>query len=197
MTKKTFPLLILYFSISAFAPSVQAASYTYDQAHSRVEFILKHLNLVTVHGHFKIFSGKSRFDARDIENSEVTIEIKAASAVSGNKVRDGHLRSEKFFDAKKNPWIQFVSRKFVKINETRFIIEGDLTIRGIKRPAFFQTELLTHPGKITGKAPLSFTASTFIKRKDYQLGTADWSDPIMFLTNETLEIRLEVECFPA
>lgn len=180
------------------APPVRAIAipYTYNQDHSQVAFFLKHLGLSTAEGYFQRFSGTCRFSFDDIENSEVTIKISTASIKSDSKTRDESLRSEKFFWAEKHPYIQFASRRFIRINETQFDIEGYLTIRGVTQPAVFQTQLLTEPSENPNEQPLFFNASTFIKRKDYKLGTENWSNPFLVLTHETLEIRLEVKCIP-
>ena len=174
-----------------------AAEYIYDQEKSRVGFTLRHLGLVTVEGHFKTFSGSFRFDRRNIEASRVNIAIRAATVDSGIPFRDRHLRSENFFAAEKYPEIRFESKKAGAMHNNRFNVEGDLTIHGITQPVIFETVLLTESWKMNGTQIIAFRAHTFIKRKDFRLGTGKWIDPILFVTDETLKISLEIEGVPS
>ncbi len=185
-------LLILTLNFPLFSINAQAAEYIYDQEKSRVGFTIRHLGLITVEGHFKTFSGSFSFDPENPEASSVNILIQPASVDSGNALRDKNLRSENFFAAEKYPEIQFESKKSTAITSAHFMIEGDLIIHGITRSVVFETHLLTKPGA----EPVFFRSQTFIKRKDFHLGTGNWLDPILFITDENLKISLEVEGIP-
>ena len=194
--KAALLFLLAFFAAEFFPVPAPAAEYVYDQAKSRVGFTLRNLGIVTVEGHFKTFSGSFSFDPQKVENSRVMIMIRAASVDSGSPLRDEHLRSEKFFDAKNNPEIRFTGKKFEKVATKHFRTQGDLSIHGITKPAVFETELLNEPADITGKERIFFRAYTLIKRKDFHLGTGNWMDPILLLTDETLKISLEIEGLP-
>ncbi len=178
------------------APGARAAEYTYDQKESHLTFTLRHFNIVTVFGHFRKFTGKFRFDPANIEASDVQLTIDSASLESGNKIRDNDLRSEDFFWTEKHPAITFVC-KMVRDRGETFDIYGDLTIRGIKRPVIFVTRLLTPKDQVAPDKPIKFHTETYIRRKDYKLGTSKFFNPIMMVTNETLKISLDVEGSPA
>lgn len=194
MLRKSLAAFLIFFWIIA-AP-VQASEYTYGEAQSQVTFTLKHLGIVTVTGRFEKFSGSFRFDPRQIENSKAEIHIQTGSVASGLEKRDKHLRSNKFFWSEKHPEILFVSKKFTDIRGKHFAMEGDLTIRGITRPVVFQTERLSETEDADGTTPIRFHTHTFIKRKDFQLGTGGLMDPIMLVTAETLQISLEIVGIP-
>ncbi len=189
-------LLILTLIFSIFSINAGAAEYTYDHGKSRVGFTLRHLGILTVEGHFKTFSGSFSFDPQNPGASSVNILIQPASVDSGSPVRDNDLRSENFFAAEKYPEIRFESKKSTATSPGHYKIEGDLTIHGITRPVVFETELLTNPEELGDDAPVSFRSETFIKRKDFHLGTGNWLDPILFITDETLKISLEVVGIP-
>jgi polyisoprenoid-binding protein YceI len=123
----------------------------------------------------------------------VDIRIETASVESGSKTRNKHLRSGKFFWAGKHPRIHFISREFRKRDGMNFDIYGELTIRGITRPVVFKTEFLSEALDLEAGRPLRFRSQTHIKRKDFELGTGDWLDPILLLTDEILKISLEVQ----
>lgn len=192
---KVFSLIFLIAALPV-VPCVQAAPYTFDQEHSRVQFFLKHLGILTTHGEFKSFKGNSQFSHQAVESSNVQLNIQTASLRYETKVTNQDLLSEKFFWPEKYPEVSFYSSRFIRKNGNRFDIEGYLTIRGITRKVIFQTRMITEPSSIQENQPLSFTASTFIKRKDYKLGSEDWTNPFLVLAGETLEIRLTVKCIP-
>ncbi len=172
------------------------AEHRFDSDKSKVLFTLKHLGLITVSGHFERFEGRFLFDQEEIGNSFVTLRIKTASLVSDNAKRDAHLKSKKFFWSDKFPEIIFVSRAVHRVNGDTFDIYGELTIRGITRAVTFHTEFLRATGAQARNGHLFFKTYTFIHRKDFNLGTGNVWDPIMLITGETLEIRLEVEGIP-
>lgn len=191
-----FFLLVFGFGLSILPVAAEAVEYVYNQEKSEVFFTLKHLGIITVSGRFKEFSGSFHFDPKNIEATTVRIVIQTASVASDNAARDEHLRSEKFFDAKKSPEIRFFSKKIIVVSDRQFNIEGGLTIHGITQPVIFETELLIDSAE-SGAEQLSFHSHTFIKRKDFRLGTGGWMDPIMLVTNETLKISLEVKGIPS
>ncbi len=192
---RVFPLGILLFF--AFAFPLQAAEYTYNQEYSQIIFTLKQIRLVVAAGHFEDFSGTFSFDAARIENSRVDLRIFTKSLKAQNKMQDKLLRSKNFFSPEQYPEITFVSREFKNIQGKEFDIHGDLTIRGVTKAVIFKTKLMSDPGTITGKHPLRFQSYTFIRRKDFHLGTGNLLDPVIALSRESLKITLEVVGTPA
>lgn len=176
---------------------LQAGDYHYDQGGSRVSFTLKHFGILTVSGDFKKFSGSFRFDPDQIENSYVDINIDTATVDSGNEMRDRHLRSQKFFCSAKHPQIHFLGQEFKRAEGMNFDVYGDLTIRGITQPVVFKTVFLSESVDAHAGRPISFRAETHIRRKDFELGTGRWLDPVFFVADETLKIRLEITGRPA
>jgi polyisoprenoid-binding protein YceI len=52
---------------------------------------------------------------------------------TGSGLKDGTLKSEAFFDVKRNPLITFRSEKIVQTGSDAFEALGDLTIRGVSK----------------------------------------------------------------
>ena len=159
-------------------------------------FTINQLGIIPVTGYFETFSGSFSFDPEVFENARVDIRILTASVNSNQNLRDKHLRSEKFFGSEKYPEIRFVSRETTDVNGLEFKIHGELTIHGITRSVIFHTTLRTDTKEVTGKERISFHTHTFISRKDFQLGTEDILNPIMWVTSKTLRIDLEVVGIP-
>lgn len=176
-----------------FSPVLTADEYAYDHEKSRVNFTLTHLNLMTVEGTFREFSGNFEFDVEAIEDSSVTLVIQAASLDSANAIRDAQLRSRGHFWTDAYPEITFASTAFGSLHDNRFSIYGDLTIKNKTRNIVFETELLTPLSDIAPGKPIRFRTETHINRRDFNLGTGRWYDPIAYVTSDSVKISLEVE----
>jgi polyisoprenoid-binding protein YceI len=106
--------------------------YTFDKAHSSIEFAVKHMVISNVKGTFDDFDGVIKYDPDNIENSSVEVSIKVASVNTKNQKRDDHLRSADFFDVEQHPEITFKSSKIKKTGDG-FAAVGTLTIRGVSK----------------------------------------------------------------
>ena len=67
-----------------------------DAAHTLVEFSAKHMMISTVKGQFKKIDATVQWDEQDVTNSSVEATIDASSLVTGQDMRDNHLRSQDF-----------------------------------------------------------------------------------------------------
>lgn len=81
--------------------------YTFDSAHSSLEFSIRHLVIATLRGRFTNFAGWLELDPRDASRAEVAAEIDAASISTDEDRRDAHLRSAGFFDVAAHPLMSF------------------------------------------------------------------------------------------
>jgi polyisoprenoid-binding protein YceI len=99
-----------------------------DPSRSRVEFTVRKLGAGTVRGHFADADGRLVVEAGEALASG---SVRVASIATGNEDRDAHLRS--FFAAEAYPEIVFTSREIVPVDQHRFRIRGELTIRDHRR----------------------------------------------------------------
>lgn len=65
---------------------------------------------------------------------EVEVAVPVEALRTGIELRDKHLKSADWLDAKRHPEIRFRSRQVTKLDETTWRIEGDLTFHGVTRP---------------------------------------------------------------
>ena len=111
-----------------------AGTWTIDPSHSRVGFVARHAMVTKVRGAFNDFVGVAAVDAEDFSRSRVSLTIQATSIDTRNEQRDGHLRSNEFFDMDAYPQISFVSTAVAQTGPASLEITGDLTIKGVTRP---------------------------------------------------------------
>jgi polyisoprenoid-binding protein YceI len=110
-------------------------SWTFDLAHSRVGFSVRHMMFAKVHGRFNAWSGAATAPDAGLDGAQVTAELDVASIDTGHEQRDGHLKSPDFFDVARFPKITFRSTRVEP-----HALHGDLTIRGVTRPVTLELE---------------------------------------------------------
>ena len=137
-----------------------------DPDHSKVQFKVKHLAIANVAGTFKVFSGEVESDDENFDTASIRFEIDAASINTDQPQRDGHLRSELFFDTEKFPKITFVGNLHERNEDCE--VEGDLTIRDVTKSVKLAASF-NGIGKDIGfgNTRAGFEASGKINRKDF------------------------------
>jgi len=144
-------------------------TWTLDPAHSSVTFSAKHMMVTTVRGTMKIRDFELDFDPDQPEASAVRVSLDAASIDTGNQMRDDHLRSADFLNVDEYPTIDFVSTRIVRTGESEGELHGDLTIRGVTRPAVLEAQFAGIVNNMQGGQSAGFSASTKINREDFGL----------------------------
>lgn len=104
-----------------------------DNAHSEINFKVKHLVVSTVTGHFNKFDASIETYKEDFSDAKINFEAEINSINTKNEQRDTHLKSADFFDAENHPKMKFISKSIKKLSDHELQVKGDLTIRGIKK----------------------------------------------------------------
>ncbi len=115
--------------VFACAPAF-GANFTIDNAHSFALFKVNHLGASYAYGQFSAIAGKISFDAAKPEGNSVEVTIKTESVNTHNEMRDRHLKSPDFFNAKEFPEMTFKSTGWKKTGDKTYDVTGDLTING-------------------------------------------------------------------
>jgi polyisoprenoid-binding protein YceI len=140
-----------------------------DNAHTLVEFSVRHLMITTVKGRFGDVSGSVTLDEGNPEASQADITIDAGSISTGEAQRDAHLRSADFFDAENFPTLRFATKRIEGDLASKFTLVGDLTIRGVTRAITLRA---SNEGRATdpwGNEKMAFSATGKLNRLDYGL----------------------------
>lgn len=164
--KKTFLLaLALVVNTALFAQT----KWGVDAVHSSVKFSVEHLVISEVEGQFKKFDGGISSKTPDFSNAEINFTVDVNSIDTDNEMRDKHLKSPDFFDAEKYPNMSFKSTSFKKVSGNKYLLTGNLSLRGVTKPVKFN---VTYGGIAKdgyGNTKAGFKASTVINRFDYGL----------------------------
>ncbi len=129
MKKVSTLVLAMAVSVVTFAQT----SWSVDPSHSSVSFSVSHLVISEVDGTFKTFNGNLTSNSDDFLNADISFEIDVNSINTANEKRDGHLKSEDFFYTEKHPKMTFKSTSFKKKKGNKYILKGNLTMRGVTK----------------------------------------------------------------
>jgi polyisoprenoid-binding protein YceI len=156
-------------TITTTAPSLAELTGTYvvDPAHSRIGFVARHAMVTKIRGSFREFEGRAHLDADDPSTSRFELTIQAASIDTGNADRDGHLRSNDFFDMASHPEIRFVSTAVEAAGADTYKVTGDLTIRAVTKPVTFDVEYTGTAVDPFGNVRVGLEGSARVNRKDW------------------------------
>ncbi|GAB3582382.1 YceI family protein [Hymenobacter daeguensis] len=145
-----------------------ATKWTLDPTHSEVQFKIKHLVISTVTGSFKSFEGSMQSDGNTFENAQVEFSLNVDSIDTNQEQRDGHLKSEEFFDAAKFPTIKFESTSFVKDGDG-YKVTGNLTMKDVTKPVTLEAEYGGTAVDFYGNTKAGFEVTGKINRKEFGL----------------------------
>jgi polyisoprenoid-binding protein YceI len=148
-------------------PGYKAGTWVLDAAHSEVTFSVRHMMISKVRGTFGVKTATIVVGDNPLDTKvEATVDV--ASIDTNDEGRDGHLRSADFFDAETYPTMTFVSTG-VRYAKGDFLVDGDLTIKGVTKPVTFELELGGFGNDLYGNYKAGATAKTVINREDFGL----------------------------
>ena len=149
------------------ATATATGTYAIDPTHSRIGFVARHAMVTKVRGSFNEFEGSGYFDAENPANSHLHLTIQAASIDTRNADRDGHLRSNDFFDMERYPEITFSSTVVTQVDDDNYRVTGDLTIKGVTKPVTVDFEYTGTAVDLYGNHRLGLEGKTTVNRKDW------------------------------
>lgn len=148
-------------------PGYKAGTWVLDPSHSEVGFSVRHMMISKVRGAFGVKSATIIAPENPLE-ARVEASVDAASIDTKDEGRDAHLRGEDFFDVEAFPTFDFVSTG-VRIDGEDFLVDGDLTIKGVTKPATFELEFGGFGSDPWGNYKAGATAKTVVNREDFGL----------------------------
>lgn len=184
--------LILSAVLTAFISVPALADFTVDKTHTSIGFLTRHF-MTRVRGHFDDYTAEFKFDEKSPEKSMARFAAKATSVNSENPDRDKVIRSNNFFDVEKFPELSFQSTKVSSLGDQKYRLEGDLTIKGIKKPVLLEVEYL---GSIIDQSKVThagFAIRGKINRKDFGLVWNRVLDNGGVMIPDEVEIDIQVE----
>jgi polyisoprenoid-binding protein YceI len=169
-----------------------SGEYTLDPAHSRVGFVARHAMVTKVRGSFNELTGTGYFDAVDPSQSHLEVTIKADSIDTRNADRDGHLRSNDFFDMETYPEIRFASTSVEPVGDEAYRVTGDLTIKDVTKPVTIDFDYTGSAVDPFGNHRLGLEGSVTVNRKDWGVSWNAALEAGGVLVSEKVVLEFEV-----
>ena len=162
-----------------------------DPQHTKVGFEVSHLVISSVEGNFREIKGSFTYDEKNVAKTSIDAQVCTSSVDTGVEKRDKHLRSEDFFNAKKNPTISLKTKSIQGKDPKKFKMVVDMTINGITKPVTFNVKM-KGKGKAYGTNVVSFKADASIKRETFKL---TWNDVVEIgpVVGEEVDISIKME----
>ena len=189
---KKLSILLAVVLITSFGVKAQDV-WKFDAVHSQIKFNVEHLVISEVSGHFKTFDGEVKASNEDFSGSEVSFSIDVKSIDTDNEKRDGHLKSDDFFNAEQFPSITFEGKSMEKVDDKNYKLTGDLTIRDVTRTVELAVK---YGGTIQdpyGNTKAGFKITGNISRFDYGLKWNAAMEAGGLVVGEDVEIVCNVE----
>ncbi len=190
MLKKT--LFSLVFMLGLGAATAQAAEhYVIDTKgmHAFITFRIQHLGYSWLEGRFNRFTGDFDYDEANPSNNRVSVEIDIASIDSNHAERDKHLRSERFFDAKKFPKATFVSTAWENHGNGKATLKGKFTLRGVTKDISIDVSQIGAGKDPWGGFRRGFVGTTTLHLSNYRMKEGNILGPVA----ENVQLWLSIE----
>ena len=167
-------------------------TWTLDQTHTRLGFVTRHAMITKVRGSFNDFTGTVTVPEEGINGAKAEVTINATSIDTRNADRDGHLKSNDFFDMENHPQITFTSTKIEANGSGGVDVTGDLTIKGTTKSV---TIPFSYEGTATdpfGNQRAGFEGTTTLNRSDFDLTWNAALETGGVLVSEKVTLEIEV-----
>jgi polyisoprenoid-binding protein YceI len=141
--------------------------WTLDKSHTEILFSVKHLVISEVGGKFRDFEGELKSTGDDFDGSEIQFKAFVESINTDNEQRDGHLRSDDFFNASAYPELKFNGK--LEKNGSGYVLKGEMTIRDVTKPIAFDVQYNGMVKDPYGNTKAGFKITGSVNRFDYGL----------------------------
>ena len=167
----------------------RAGTWVIDPTHTEIGFSVRHLAISKVRGVFERFDAQV-FAAENPVDSSVTVTVDVASITTNNADRDAHLRTNDFFAPVQHPTMTFVSTG-LRIDGDHFLLDGDLTLRGVTNPITLTGEFGGIASDPWGSTKAAASGTAVINRHDFGVS---WNAAIEtggFLLGDEVTLTIE------
>ncbi|MCU0423422.1 MAG: YceI family protein [Bacteroidia bacterium] len=171
----------------------QTSQWAIDPAHSEITFKVKHLVVTTLTGKFDKFEASVSTHDDQFEQASVQFSADIDSINTGNADRDGHLKSEDFFNAAAFPKLTFAGGSLVGKGDDKFELTGDLTIRDVTQKVTLQVELGGVAVDPWGNTKAGFEITGKISRKSFGLKWDAFTEAGGAVVSDEVKLALNVQ----
>ena len=167
-------------------------TWNIDPTHTRLGFVTRHAMVTKVRGSFNDYTGTVTVPAEGVDGATAEVVITASSIDTRNADRDGHLKSNDFFDMDNHPEITFRSTKIAANGSGGVDVTGDLTIKGTTKSVTVPFEYEGTATDPFGNQRAGFEGTTTLNRTDFGLTWNAALETGGVLVSEKVTLELEI-----
>lgn len=155
----------------ALLPTIGAAPpayrYQLDSARSAIGARVTVLGLAHKSAQFPKMSGGIVLSPARLGAVNLDVAVDARALSTKDKTVENQLKSPEFLDVARHPTVSFSGERMVMTGPATARVDGQLTARGVTRPASLQVTFAQPPAELTGSEPVRISASTTIDRRQF------------------------------
>lgn len=171
-------------------PGYLQGTWDIDPVHSDIGFTVRHLVVTKVRGRFDKVTGHVVTGENPLESSvEVTIDLNSIN--TNAEQRDNHLRSADFFEVETHPTMTYRASGVRQV-EDGFVLDGELTLKGVTRTVPLEFELNGFSADPWGGTRIGASGSTEINRKDFNVNFEGVQNGLA-VVGDKIQITIELE----
>ena len=145
--------------------------YALEEAGSNVRAKVSFFGLASKTAHFPRIAGRIVLTPDALDSIELDVTVDARALVSSDTVTTGRLKGPKFFDVENYPTVRFAGRRMVMTGAQTATVAGEITARGVTRPAQLAVSFAQPPVHANGREPITLTARTTIDRREFGMNS--------------------------
>lgn len=176
---------------------MEQSNWVLDNAHSTIQFKAKHLMITTVTGTFGEYNADITMEGEDWSTFQVKFAAQINSISTGNDQRDGHLKSDDFFNAEKHPQLIFKSTKAERLSSDNLRLHGEMTIRETTKPVVLDVEIGGIVNDPWGNTKAGFSFKGIVNRKEFGLNFHVVNDMGNLLVSDDIKLEGEIQLLKA
>lgn len=165
-----------------------------DNMHSQIGFKVKHLVVTTVSGTFGKYDATMEWSGgNDLTGAKIKFTAQTDSVNTGSEQRDGHLKTEDFFNSAKFPEIKFESNSIKKIDDQNYTVEGNISIRDVTKSISFHAVYGGTVKNAYNMTVAGFDITGKINRKDFGLTWSAATEAGHVVVSDEVQLVITVE----
>lgn len=150
--------------IGAAPPSYR---YQLDPAGSDISAKVGFFGIASKTARFPHMNGKIALTPSRLDTIDLDVELDARRLTAGDTVTLARLKGKDFFDVERYPTVRFAGRKMQMTGPRSATVAGEVTARGVTRPASLAVTFRDPPGEASGRKPVELSARTVIDRREF------------------------------
>lgn len=188
--RRQFALPFVLLVLPLIGTASPAYRYSLEESASSVRAKVSFFGLSSKTASFPRISGQITLTPERLDAIDLDVTADARALVASDNVTTERLKGEKFFDVDHHPTVRFVGQQMAMTGDRTASVDGEITARGVTRPARLAVTFARPPVEATGRDPIGLSATTMIDRRDF--GMTAYS----FIVGRKVSITIKARMMP-